>query len=149
MRWQHPRWFYVLAWMAIAMARKEGYYNARYEVQPHVIAARHNNPGNLRSWGSRPVQQGFAVFPTITAGWLAMMSQLALNISRNLTLMEMIGGKPGVYGGWAPASDNNNPQAYASLVRDVVLEETGVDLRVGTLQQTFQSLGYTGWPRWK
>ena len=35
---------------------------------------------------------------------------------RGLTLEEFFGGKSGVYAGYAPAADSNNPQGYASAV---------------------------------
>jgi hypothetical protein len=77
---------------------------------------KNNNPGNLRSWGSNPVVGGFAQFPSIEAGWKALYSQIQRNIERGLTLEEFFGGKSGVYAGYAPAADRNDPNRYASLV---------------------------------
>jgi len=96
--------------LAAAIARFEGFY------QPGSLAARNNNPGNLRSWGSNPVENGYAKFPTPEAGWAALRRQVELNIGRGLTLQEFFGGKSGVYPGYAPAADRNNPQTYAATV---------------------------------
>jgi len=96
--------------IAQAIATYEGYY------QPGSLAARNNNPGNLRSWGTAPLVDGYARFDTPAAGWSALVRQIELNISRGLSLGEFFAGKPGVYSGYAPASDNNQPAAYAQFV---------------------------------
>ena len=96
--------------IAQAIATYEGYY------QSGSLAARNNNPGNLRTWGNTPVVDGFARFDTPAAGWSALVGQIELNISRGLSLGEFFGGKPGVYPGYAPAADDNQPAAYAQYV---------------------------------
>ena len=96
--------------IAQAIATYEGYY------QPGSLAARNNNPGNLRSWGTAPVVDGYAQFDTPAAGWSALARQVELNISRGLSLGEFFAGKPGVYSGYAPAADSNHPAAYAQFV---------------------------------
>jgi hypothetical protein len=96
--------------LAGAIASFEGAF------QTGSVAQRNNNPGNLRTWGNLPRRDGYAVFPTVEAGWEALRKQISLNISRGLNLLEFFGGKPGVYPGYAPASDLNQPQAYASYV---------------------------------
>jgi hypothetical protein len=96
--------------LAEAIARFEGYFIAG------SLAQRNNNPGNLRSWGSLPVRDGYAVFPTPEAGWAALRRQIELNISRGLNLYEFFGGKPGVYPGYAPSTDRNDPINYANTV---------------------------------
>lgn len=83
---------------------------------PNAISYRQNNPGNLRAWGSNPVVNGYASFPTMEAGWQALYSQIQTNINRGLTLNEFFGGKPGVYGGYAPSGDSNTPGSYAAYV---------------------------------
>jgi len=93
-----------------AIASFEGYYN------PGSVADRNNNPGNLRSWGNRPVRDGFALFDSPEEGWAALRRQVELNISRGLSLREFFGGKPGVYSGYAPAADSNDPNRYAEFV---------------------------------
>lgn len=96
--------------IAAAIARFEGFY------VPNSRAQRNNNPGNLRRWGNTPVVDGFASFPTLEAGWAALRRQVEINIGRGLTLNEFFAGKPGVYAGYAPASDNNHPINYARFV---------------------------------
>ena len=96
--------------LAQAIARFEGYYT------PGSLAARNNNPGNLRSWGSYPVVNGYVQFPDAAAGWTALRSQVEKNIGRGLNLSEFFGGKPGVYSGYAPSADANNPTNYAQTV---------------------------------
>jgi len=97
-----------------AIAREEGFYT------PGTIAARNHNPGNLRSWGSRPIVDGYAAFPTDADGWQALRVQVTKNINRGLTLTEFFVGKPGVYAGYSPAADRNRPLEYAQFVAGVV-----------------------------
>ena len=96
--------------IAQAIANMEGYNT------PGSIAQRQNNPGNLRSWGSAPIVNGYAQFPTPEAGWNALYSQIQRNIDRGLTLEEFFAGKPGVYAGYSPSSDANRPAEYAQYV---------------------------------
>jgi hypothetical protein len=96
--------------IAQAIAKQEGFYT------PGTIAQRQNNPGNLRSWGSNPIVSGYAKFATVQDGWNALYSQIQTNIDRGLTLNEFFAGKPGVYPGYSPSSDNNRPIAYAAFV---------------------------------
>lgn len=96
--------------IAQAIATMEGYF------KPNSLAARNNNPGNLRSWGSAPVVSGYAAFQSPEQGWAALRAQIQRNIDRGLTLREFFGGKPGVYAGYAPSADKNNPEAYAKFV---------------------------------
>jgi hypothetical protein len=83
---------------------------------PNSIAMKNNNPGNLRSWGNYPVVNGFVQFPDYATGMQALQTQAQKNIDRGLTLTEFFAGKPGVYGGYAPAADNNQPGSYAQTV---------------------------------
>lgn len=100
--------------IAEGIANMEGFFT------PGNIAARQNNPGNLRSWGSMPIVNGYAAFPTADAGWQALYAQIEKNINRGLTLEEFFGGKPGVYGGYSPAGDGSNkPSRYAEYVSKV------------------------------
>ena len=100
----------VVDQIAQSIARQEGYNVSG------SIAQRNNNPGNLRTWGSNPTSGGFVVFSTPEEGWEALRRQVQLNINRGLTLEEFFGGKPGVYGGYAPAADSNQPNVYAANV---------------------------------
>ena len=80
-----------------------------------------NNPGHLKyvgqknSIGADPL--GFARFNDWNTGLSAMKDQIRMNLNRGLTLREMIAGKKGVYGGWAPASDNNNTANYINYLK--------------------------------
>lgn len=96
--------------IAQAIAQMEGFYT------PGTRPNRNNNPGDLISWGSTPTSGGFAVFPTAQDGWNALYSQVDKNIGRGLTLQEFFAGKPGVYGGYSPSADANNPAGYANFV---------------------------------
>lgn len=96
--------------IAQSIATMEGFF------KPNSLAARNNNPGNLRSWGSVPVVDGYASFPTAEQGWAALRAQIQRNIDRGLTLREFFSGKPGVYAGYAPSADNNHPEEYAKFV---------------------------------
>lgn len=81
-----------------------------------------NNPLNLRPLpkGQWPGQtgvskSGFAVFDTPQSGWAAADQNLQAKVkSHGLGTLAGIIGDP-TYG-WAPASDHNNPAAYASTV---------------------------------
>lgn len=92
--------------LAAAIARQEG-ANPAY-----------NNPGNLRAGpgqvGTSP--NGIAIFPDAATGEAALERQVQLNINRGLTLEEFFAGKPGVYAGYAPAADSNQPNVYAAHV---------------------------------
>lgn len=95
-----------------AIARFEGFNVAG------SVAQRNNNPGNLRSGPGMTGTDasGYAVFPSVSAGWSALYNQVSLNISRGLNLNQFFGGVPGGYPGYAPSSDNNNPANYAATV---------------------------------
>lgn len=79
---------------------------------------RNNNPGNLRAGpGATGVDsRGIAIFPDFATGQAALLHQEQLNVDRGLTLSEFFGGKQGVYSGYAPAADANNPNQYTSNV---------------------------------
>lgn len=104
--------------IAEAIARMEGYF------QPGSLAQRNNNPGNLRSWGSRPIVGGYAKFETPEEGWAALKQQIRRNIDRGLNLLEFFSGKPGVYAGYSPAADRNDPVNYARFVA----RQAGIDV---------------------
>lgn len=96
--------------IATAIAQMEGWNVSG------SLAQRNNNPGNLRAGkGQIGTQNGFAVFATPQAGWDALSNQIQLDASRGLTLQQFISK-------YAPASDNNNPQAYAQFVS----QQTGI-----------------------
>lgn len=107
--------------LAQAIAQMEGYNT------PGTLAARNNNPGNLRSGpGQVGTSGGFAVFPDDATGWAALDNQIQVNAGRGLTLNEFFAGKPGVYAGYAPSADSNDPARYAAFVAS----QTGADPNV-------------------
>lgn len=110
-------WFKMIYRMALGIAWMEGYYRSgTFTPNTNSLAWRNQNPGNIRSWGNLPRVSGYAKFPREQDGWNALYRQIILNINRNLTMNEFFGGKPGVYPGYAPSSDNNKPYAYAAFV---------------------------------
>ncbi len=117
-----------------AIARMEGFF------KEGSISQKNGNPGNLRSWGKRPVINGYAAFlrsdgtPDPASGWAALNSQVRRNIERGLTLQEFFAGKPGVYGGFSPASDHNQPLGYAVYVAGQV--KIPIDVPLNTLPET-------------
>jgi len=90
----------------------------RFEGGCSGSTCRNNNPGNLRAGpGATGVDsRGIAIFPDYATGEAALQRQVDLNIGRGLTLDEFFGGKPGVYPGYAPAADSNNPSGYSATV---------------------------------
>lgn len=122
--------------MAAAIAQMEGYNTAG------TIAANNNNPGNLRAGaGQVGTANGFAVFATAADGWAALDSQIQYNINQGLTMQQFFGGLAGVYPGYAPSTDSNNPAAYASYVAGQVGVSAAVPL--SQLQATYDQLGST------
>jgi hypothetical protein len=82
------------------------------------VAQRNNNPGNLKA-GPGQVgtdEGGYAIFPDMQTGWAALRSHISRHSTEDLTLREYFGGKPGVYKGYAPKADKNDPENYASVV---------------------------------
>lgn len=133
--------------IAQAIAGFEGFFT------PGTLAQRNNNPGNLRSWGNLPTSGGYAVFPTPEAGWEALRSQIRLNISRGLSLLEFFAGKPGVYAGYAPSADQNRPAAYATYVSqrtglppDVPLDQLAAPAEASSATPWLPSLPSIGLP---
>jgi hypothetical protein len=128
--------------ISAAIARMEGFYTSG------SIAQRNNNPGNLRSWGTRRIRFGYAYFDTAEGGWAALYRQVRRNIDRRLTLYEFFGGKVGVYAGYSPASDRNDPVTYARYVAghagvpaDVPLDELEAGI---TTAETVEDTGTMG-----
>ncbi len=118
--------------MAQAIATMEGFF------KPGSLAARNNNPGNLRSWGSNPIVNGYAQFRSAEEGWTALKAQIKKNIDRGLNLTEFFAGKPGVYAGYAPAADKNDPGNYARFVAGRVGVDVSTPLK-SVQQQTASS----------
>ena len=87
-----------------------------------AVACKNNNPGSLMNPATHQPQ----VYPDYQSGWDALVNQVQLNINRGLTLNEFFAGKAGVYPGYAPAADNNQPYAYAAFVA----QQAGIDPNV-------------------
>jgi len=116
-------------------------------------SCRNNNPGNLRAGpGQIGVDsRGIAIFPDMSTGEAALEHQVDLNIGRGLTLDEFFAGKQGVYAGYAPAADSNNPSAYASTVAgwlnipenaplaSLPMDSGGLSLDTGSVSDSFGS----------
>lgn len=100
--------------------------NAIFSVEsggdPNSLAYRNNNPGNLKyssaltgpgyvEQGATAGEAGFAAFPTLEDGFNALVQQLGIMFSRNpnQTLTQAMAT-------YAPASDRNDPAAYANTV---------------------------------
>jgi hypothetical protein len=98
--------------LASSIARFEGYGVAG------SVAQRNNNPGNLRAGPGQTGTDanGYAIFPDAATGYAALDNQIDLNINRGLTLNQFFAGEPGVYAGYAPSADSNNPTQYAATV---------------------------------
>jgi hypothetical protein len=123
---------------ADAIAHHEGFYLTSAECKARkipfpTVAQRHNNPGNMRAWGSYPIVDKYAQFDNVANGWRAVRRQCERNIfERELTFYEFFAGQrqpdgtlvhpTRSYSGFAPASDDdrkhgvNNPRVYAETV---------------------------------
>jgi len=111
----------VIALFRQAIATYEGFYlNAKQaalqKVKLPTLAQKNCNPGNLRSWGTRPVVNGYAQFPNNEEGFKALDTQIRKVIAKGLTFKEFFSGKVNVYPGYAPAADKNDPDKYATFV---------------------------------
>jgi len=126
--------------MAQSIAQFEGFTSGASS-----IAVRNNNPGNLRAGvGQTGTSGGYAVFPDLATGWAALDNQIQLNINKGLTLEEFFAGKPGVYPGYAPQADSNNPNQYAAFVASQLGIDPNTplsDLVSGNTDSTGQSTG--------
>lgn len=102
--------------LAEAIQRHEGWHAGS-------VSQRNNNPGNLKPLPNQYLpgmigrdREGFAKFRDYDAGWNALLAQVQLNVNRGFNLNEFFAGKPGVYAGYAPAGDFNQPLDYAATV---------------------------------
>lgn len=133
---------------AIAIATQEGYFVKQEDAKKRGIkyptkSQKNNNPGNLRSWGYYPINEGMVQFPNPAKGWDALYQQLVKNINRGLTLGEFFTGKTGVYAGYAPSLDSNNPVRYAQMVGKLLGVSCDIPLNkvIMELKDTFIDAG--------
>jgi hypothetical protein len=105
----------ILFLLASAIATAEGWFNP----DPSVIPRRLNNPGNLRNapWlAGAKKEKGFVHFNSAEEGIAGLYHQLALDVSRGLTLEQLIRK-------YSPASDGNNTENYiVETMRRVKIE---------------------------
>jgi hypothetical protein len=114
--------------MAQYVARMEGFYKkdekGNYE---QTVARRNNNPGNLRASqkDQKVDDKGYRTFDSEDEGWQALQEQIKSSAGKGggLNMREFFGGKKGVYPGYAPAADKNDPFNYS----DYVAKSLGVD----------------------
>jgi hypothetical protein len=95
----------VVGTIASTIQTQEGYF-------PGSLAYRNNNPGNLLYVGQSGAtlgERGFARWRSYEEGLEALYNQIQLYASRGLTIDQMMA----IY---APASDDNNPAAYAQRI---------------------------------
>lgn len=110
----------VVGTIASTIQSQEGYF-------PGSVAYRNNNPGNLLFVGQAGAtlgDRGFARFSSYDAGFDALQNQIQLYAGRGLTIDQMMG----IY---APASDGNNPAAYARRIAAAL--GVGVDTPLSAL----------------
>lgn len=78
------------------------------------------NPGNLRGapWLTAPlIQKGFWKPVSRVVGVAGLAHLVALHIAQGNSLTDFIAGHPGVYAGFAPGLDHNDPDTYIAHVK--------------------------------
>ena len=110
----------LLNGMCLAIKEMEGYFPPSPKYPEGSKSWRNKNPGNTKFSTKgylakyEPVRKdstGFAIFPSYEIGWL-YLKNLVLQKAKehpNWDLLDFCSN-------WAPASDNNNPVAYAEFV---------------------------------
>lgn len=112
--------------LADAFMHHEGWY-------PGSRSNRNRNPGNLRPWkdGQLKDDGGYRVFSSLVEGYQALLDDLRVKLqgSHGLkpesTLLDLLN----IY---APAGDNNNPNAYALAVAQWVSVALGKPITTKT-----------------
>ncbi len=78
------------------------------------------NPGNLRGapWLAAPlIINNFWRPVSRNVGVAGLAHLVALHIAQGNTLTDFIAGHPGIYAGFAPGADKNDPAAYIANVK--------------------------------
>lgn len=99
----------LLGKLASAIASAEGYF------VPNSLPVRNNNPGDLRAapWLQHPkIVNNFVVFETLAQGISGLYHQIALDVSRGVTLRQLITK-------WAPPTENNTSNYLEEAARRV------------------------------
>jgi len=112
-----PHGLGTLSAFADQIKRIEGYLPPGTPGYPNgSLAYQNNNPGNIRytsyyasNFGATPGVSGYAKFPSYEAGYAALERQITLDAGRGLTILGMMSK-------YAPASDGNDPVAYAEAI---------------------------------
>lgn len=88
-------------------------------IRQEGMPTEYTNPGNLRGapWLTAPlILNGFWRPTSRNMGVAGLAHLVALHVSQGNTLTDFIAGHPGVYAGFAPGADKNDPATY---IRDV------------------------------
>ncbi|MGV8865563.1 MAG: hypothetical protein ACOH2S_01480 [Janthinobacterium svalbardensis] len=109
---------------------------------------RNNNPGNLRSWGDMPREDGFARFPTPEAGLAAMIKNLQVQQSKH-----GLNTIAGIIGRWAPPNENDTAGYVGNISKqtgfgphqplDLTDKSTVAPLISSMIRQEGNSAGYS------
>lgn len=109
---------------------------------------RNNNPGNLRSWGDMPREDGFARFPTPEAGLAAMIKNLQVQQSKH-----GLNTIAGIIGRWAPPNENDTAGYVGNVSKqtgfgahqplDLTDKKTVAPLISSMIRQEGNSAGYS------
>ena len=109
---------------------------------------RNNNPGNLRSWGDTPREDGFARFATPEAGLAAMIKNLQVQQSKH-----GLNTIAGIIGRWAPPSENDTAAYVGNVSKqtgfgahqplDLTDKKTVAPLISSMIRQEGNSAGYS------
>ena len=90
-------------------------------IRQEGMPATWTNPGNLRNapWLTNPVvNAGFWRPATRAEGVAGLAHLVALHIAQGNTLRDFIAGHPGIYAGFAPGADRNDPTVYIADVKN-------------------------------
>ncbi|GDS39564.1 TPA: hypothetical protein ACUK8L_000576 [Escherichia coli] len=98
--------------------KEEGGSDKRESGPGKTIADRNNNPGNLRPVGGT----GFTSHQTPLDGWMAMAKQIRLYFTGKSAAagFEKLQSIWDIIHKYAPASDNNDPEAYSNFVANMM-----------------------------
>lgn len=109
---------------------------------------RNNNPGNLRSWGDTPREDGFARFATPEAGLAAMIKNLQVQQSKH-----GLNTIAGIIGRWAPPNENDTAGYVGNVSKqtgfgahqplDLTDKKTVAPLISSMIRQEGNSAGYS------